>query len=300
MQHVLHGSSGYSLHLPECWATHSATQLCCLGSNTVRAAMRKTSVMRSHSTQLGAGRLLQRSMAIVLLGAAGLLVGGGARADDPGAARFSWSAFGTLGAVHSSERRADFTSSLVKPNGAGYTHNWSTDVDSRLGGQLLARVVPRLSAVVQVVAEQSYDNTYRPHVEWANLKYELTPQLTVRAGRIVLPSFMFADTRKVGYANPWVRPPVELYNLVPVTNSDGVDVSYEVGLGAFAHRVTASYGKTGQGLPPTFGYSVHATDLWLLSDTIEYGDATFRVALENGHLHSKAVADLFDALRNFG
>ena len=93
---------------------------------------------------------------------------------------FSFSGFGTLGLVHSSEKHADFTSSQLKPDGAGYSHNWSADVDSLIGGQVTARFTPKLSAVVQVIAEQNYDNSYRPHVEWANLQYQFTPEFSVR------------------------------------------------------------------------------------------------------------------------
>lgn len=48
-------------------------------------------------------------------------------ADGSGAAEsvtpmFSFSGFGTLGFVHSSENKADFTSNIFKPNGAGLSH----------------------------------------------------------------------------------------------------------------------------------------------------------------------------------
>src|ERR1035437_7564818 len=61
----------------------------------------------------------------------------GAHADDLGTPTIVFSGFGTLGAVHSTEDKADYTSSpFTKPSGAGYTRNWSGDVDSRLGAQL--------------------------------------------------------------------------------------------------------------------------------------------------------------------
>lgn len=225
-----------------------------------------------------------------------------ARADDsaPAPSMFSLSGFGTLGAVHSSEDQADFTSSYLKPNGAGFTRAWSTDVDSRLAGQLLARITPQLSAVVQVIAEQLYDNTYRPHLEWANLKYELTPELSLRLGRTVLPSFMFSDTRKVGYANPWVRPPVEVYNLVPIANSDGVDASYDLHLGRFVHRLRGTYGTSDPRLPPDPGGTAHGRNIWLLSDTIEYGAASVHLTYQNTHLTVPGLDGVFDALRSFG
>jgi hypothetical protein len=223
-----------------------------------------------------------------------------AGADDAGASMFSLSGFGTLGVVHSSEGRADFTSTFLKPNGTGFSHAWSTDVDSRLGGQVIAHATSQLSAVVQVISEQLYDNSYRPHVEWANVKYEVTPEFNLRVGRTVLPSFMFSDTRKVGYSNPWVRPPVEVYNLVPITNSDGVDASYEFKLGAFGNRLTGTYGKSDPRLPPSPGGSAHGRHLWLLSDTVEYGDATVHVAYQSAHLDIPSLNGIFDALRNFG
>jgi len=58
------------------------------------------------------------------------LCAAGARADDAGTSMFSFSGFGTVGVVHSSEDKADFTSSFFRPNGAGYSRSWSADVDS--------------------------------------------------------------------------------------------------------------------------------------------------------------------------
>jgi hypothetical protein len=223
-----------------------------------------------------------------------------ASTDNSGASMFNISGFGTLGVVHSSEDHADFTSSYLKPNGAGYAHAWSTDVDSRLGGQVIAHVNSKLSAVLQLISEQLYDNTYRPHVEWANLKYQFTPEFNLRVGRTVLPSFMFSDTRKVGFANPWVRPPVEVYNLVPITNCDGVDASYEVQLGTFVNRLTGTYGRSDPRLPPSPGGSAHGRQLWLLSDTIEYGGASVHVTYQSTHVTVPGLNGIFDTLRNFG
>jgi hypothetical protein len=73
---------------------------------------------------------------------------------------FSFGGFGTLGLVHSSEHQADFATSLFRPNGAGYTHDWSLAVDSLAAAQITANFTPRLSAVVQVLAQQNYNETY--------------------------------------------------------------------------------------------------------------------------------------------
>jgi hypothetical protein len=103
---------------------------------------------------------------------------------------FTVSGFGTAGMVHSSEHRADYTNSpWYKPVGAGYNQNWSPDVDSRFGMQLDARFTEQFSAVVQAISQLRYDNTYKPTIEWANLKYQFTPDFDIRLGRIVMSTF---------------------------------------------------------------------------------------------------------------
>ena len=125
-------------------------------------------------------RRLHRLIAIILVAAMGNHSDGLAESAsisaDPNTSMFLFSGFGTLGVVHSSEDLADFTASIFKPNGAGYTRSWSPSVDSLIGGQVIANFSPKLSAMVQAISEQNYDNTYTPRIEWANLKYQLTPE----------------------------------------------------------------------------------------------------------------------------
>ncbi len=218
--------------------------------------------------------------------------------DDSVSPIFTFSGFGTFGGVHSSESRADFTSTTLKPNGAGFTRQWSFDVDTLIAGQVTANFTPELSAVLQILAEQNYNNTYLPQVQWANIKYQITPDLSVRAGRIVLPIFLFSDVRKVGYAFPWVRPPIEVYGLVPVDDSDGVDVSYRLRIGDFANTVQGNYGETQVKLPD--GGTAKARNSWGLSYTGEYGAATVRATYNRTDLSLDSFTPLFDGFRQFG
>jgi hypothetical protein len=221
-----------------------------------------------------------------------------AAANDPNSSIFSLSGFGTLGLVHSSEDNADFTSTIFKPNGAGYSHDWSSDVDSLIGAQVIANFSPRLSAMVQVISQQNYNNNYRPHVEWANIKYELTPDASIRVGRTVLASFLVSDTRKVGYANPWVRPPVEVYSLVPIDSSDGIDASYRWHIGALVQTFVGTYGATSSTQPT--GSHAEARRQWNLSDTLEYGAATLRIAYQRANLTLDGLHTFISAFRQFG
>lgn len=220
-----------------------------------------------------------------------------AQSDEPSKPMFSFSGFGTVGLSHTTESQADFTSNVLKASGVGFSGNWSGDVDSRLGVQLTANFSQQLSGVVQLTSEQRYDKSYSPTVEWANFKYQVTPNLSVRAGRIALPTFLAADYRKVGYALPWARTPVELYNLIPITNSDGVDFTYRLHVGDWTNVIQGSVGTT------SIQYSqgtATATAIRGFSNTTEYGAFTTRLSYVQGDLSLGLAKPLFDGFRQFG
>ena len=226
-----------------------------------------------------------------------LMFAGPAAAQDASPPMFSFSGFGTLGVVHSSERHADFTASPSKPYGAGYTRAWSAEPDTLVAAQVSAQLTQRLSAVVQLVSEQGFDHSYRPHVEWANLKLEATPDFSIRVGRTVLPVRMLAEVRKVGYAHPWVRPPVEVYALVPVTSNDGVDASYRMRVGAGTNTFQLMAGRTDLKFA---GATSHARDLVVSVSTLELGHATVRANLGRARITIPALDPLLDGFRAFG
>jgi len=223
----------------------------------------------------------------------------GADTEDAVASMFSFSGFGTLGVVHSSEDRADFSDNIFQANGAGYSRQWSPNVDSRVGAQVVATISPKLSGVLQIVSDQNFDGTYWPHVEWANVKYQFTPDLSVRLGRSVLPSFLFSDTRLVGYTYPWVRPPVELYSLNPVSTNDGIDVLYHLQIGDLVEKIQGNFGYSNTTLPDNRGTS-RGRNSWGFIDTSEYGPFTLLLSFQASHLSNTASDSLFDAFRQFG
>jgi hypothetical protein len=212
---------------------------------------------------------------------------------------FSFSGFGTLAEVHSSQDKADFTDSIFQPNGAGYTRRWSPEVDTMLGGQVSARITAQLSAVLQVIAEQNYDGTYTPHVEWANIKYQFTPDLSVHIGRIELPTFLYSDTRKVGYTYPWVRPPVEVYGLLPITASDGGSFSYRANLGDVTNTTQGSDVQSDTSQPDNRGAAMARNSL-NFSNTTEYQSLTFRLSYQHARLTIASLDGFLDNFKMFG
>ncbi len=226
------------------------------------------------------------------------LAAGPAAGEEADVPMFSLSGFGTLGVVHSDEEHADFVSSVFVPHGAGYSRKWSPEVDSRLGAQLIGNLLPRLSATLQLITEQRHDGDYAPRVEWANIKYQVTPQLSVRLGRTALASFLVSDFRKVGYPNPWVRPPDEVYSLVPIFSSDGVDASYSLTSGDVAHTLLVGYGQTDT--RDSGGGIFHGRDQWTLSDTVDYQAATLRFAYQTARVKVDTLNAIFEGFRQFG
>jgi hypothetical protein len=223
-----------------------------------------------------------------------------ARADTAEKPLLSISGFGTVGAAHSSEKNADYTSSIFKPNGAGHTRHWSPDVDSRLGVQLDANVTPRLSAVLQVLSEQRYDNSYKPTVEWANIKYLVTPDFSVRVGRIALAGFMVSDYRKVGYAIPWVRPPGDLYGLSQLTSNDGIDILYRRRFGELTNTLQSYYGTKDIRTTYNRGSISEARQMFGVANTLDYGAASVRFGYYGARISMDAISPFFDAFRRFG
>jgi hypothetical protein len=227
-----------------------------------------------------------------------LLALGGAACADTAAPAWKFSGFGSVGAVHSDERQADFTASILKGGGAGRTASWSGHVDSKLGGQVDLAFDARWSAVVQVVTEQRLDYSYRPRVEWANIKYQVTPELALRVGRIALPMFIAADYRKVGYAYPWVRTPLEVYGVLPLTNSDGADISWRWNGESLRSTTQILYGRIN--VPLYDGARLRGRGIAALSHTVEQGALSARASVLMSRLSVGLFPKLFDRLEAFG
>jgi len=198
-------------------------------------------------------------------------------AFEPASPSFTFNGFGTLGAVYSDEDQADFVSSWVlQPNGAGHTSEWHAGIDTKLGGQVNAQFNEQFSAVLQVVVERQEDNAWTPAIEWANIQYRLNDNFSLRLGRTVVAAFMVSDTRLVGYANPWIRGPQELYQIVPITNLDGLDVIYTLDFGDWRNTLQLSVGQTNQDL--ISNGELRSRDGFMFSNTLEFDYTTFRLA----------------------
>lgn len=181
---------------------------------------------------------------LVLFVSSGLLCTGAlAAAGDA----FSIQGFGTLGAVRTTTDHVEFVRDLSQARGA--TNEWTAKTDSALGLQANWQVTPQWQAVAQVLSRYRFDRTFHPEMAWAFVKFEPSPNLSLRAGRLGTEFFMLADSRWVGYSFLTVRPPGDYFWHLPFYSIHGADASLAVPLGEGVVRGKVFYGLSRGHIP---------------------------------------------------
>jgi hypothetical protein len=190
---------------------------------------------------------------------------------------FTVGGFGTLGTVKTNTDAAQFVRD-GQPSGA--TKTLSEKVDSNLAVQATARVNSWLSATVQILdAQRQYSSYMTADVSWAYLKIDPIENLTFKLGRVELPLFAISDSRDIGYANTWVRPPNEVYGLANLESLNGAQATYTLPIGPTHLSVTGFVGNSKLYIGVTSkynGYDVHGGELRWETDwvTLRAGIAT--------------------------
>ncbi|MGA9665427.1 MAG: hypothetical protein WBQ69_03135 [Gallionella sp.] len=217
----------------------------------------------------------------------------GAGAAGPGAAgiekpMFTFGGFGSLGVSYSSMGLGDYVPDSSYPSGPGISGAWSATNDTRIAGQLAAQFTPKLSAVLQVDSEFHSGNSYQPEIEFANVRYDVTPDASIRAGRLSLPTFLESENRDIGYTYAWIHPPIEVYRQEPITHADAVDVTYRLQTGEVGNSIKALYGRS------TFESNdfvqisdLSSKNLWGIFDTVEYGSTILHVGYQQRETDSE-------------
>lgn len=244
-----------------------------------------------------------RGRALALAALCGPLAGqeAGAAAWKP---TYQLGGFGTLGWLRSSAEGPTFVRDLSQSRGVG--REGSFRLDSRLGIQGDAELGQDFRATVQVVAKQRYDTTFRPEVTWAFLAWAPAPELQFRAGRLGFDVFMHADSRDVGYAMLWARPPVECFGTLPISSLDGMDLTATYNLGdTLALRLKGYLGRAVGRLPITETLAYDLKGSLLGGGVMEFQDVAWRFRIAYAEVTFRrdlpgAYVGLQEALRTFG
>lgn len=222
------------------------------------------------------------------------LVAFGAQAQGQSDSMFSFSGFGTVGLTGATKNGAEY---VIPGQVHGADKTISGEVDSKLGLQGTAKFNPMFSATVQVLTKQNGKGNWTPQVEWAFAKWQATPGLAIRAGRMGAPFFAVSDFRDVGYANTWLRPPIDVYGQVPVSHFDGADVNWTTQVLGKTVSLQAFGGESSSYVRQT---KVEIKKMIGVNATAELADGlSLRVGHAQGKLtaHSDTVSGLVGALR---
>jgi hypothetical protein len=152
--------------------------------------------------------------------------------------------------------------------------NFDSDVDfkeeSLFAVQVSADLNEHIDVIAQVLARG--DKDFDAELAWAYANMRLGDAFTLKAGRQRLGLFRYSDYLDVGYAYPWVRPPVSVYNL-GFNNADGLSLSHNMQLGDWYSQAQLFVG--GYSGDARFGGTYLDTKLKSLmgaSWTVDYND----------------------------
>lgn len=201
--------------------------------------------------------------------------------------KVTFSGFGTLGAVVTNDDDVNFRRDQ-QPDGANKTID--TGVDTNIGVQLSFQANSWLSATVQGLALKRYEHEKNMEIEWAFLKATPLPGLTLRAGRMAMPTFLVSDSRNVGYANTWLRAPNEVYGLALLPRIEGGDVTYthELGSVRLTGTVTAGHSEAN-----VVGQSISMKNVHGANLQLQTGPYTVRAGKVTADARAPGIVDKY-------
>ena len=187
------------------------------------------------------------------------------------------SGFGTVGGTFTSDK--DFAYKHDATEFTGASDQFDIGLESRFGVQATFDFGSGFSVTAQEVFRQRGSQQFDPGTEWLYAQYSPVSNLQIRLGRVVLPVFLFSDSRQVGYAQPWFRSPNEVYGDFPFDYVDGGQVSWTKSFGEFTFGAESSFGSTsGTFADGNLTLVEDARDVLNGAISLTYGDLLLRFA----------------------
>lgn len=199
------------------------------------------------------------------------------------------SGFGTFG--YAGSNRGDMAAirdiSQRPDDGSATRSSWK--LDSRIAVQADYKLSPTAELVGQAVLRDHVSATPGNSIEAAYAAWHPKPQLDLRLGRLGYDAFLMSDTRNLGYAYSWVRPPVEFYGWIPIFSIDGVDAAYTVDTEDAHWRIKAQIGRSGFATPMgAQEYDFKTNRLWSLTLSRQSGPWRAKVGYSGFIIDSEA------------
>lgn len=162
----------------------------------------------------------------------------------------------------------------------GIDDDYSSSAVSRLGIQMTFQVSDDMTLTGQLVSRGV--NDYEVVAEWAYLSWDVNPDFTLRLGRQRLPYYLLSEYLEVGYAYPWVRPPIELYN-IPISSVDGAGILHDFALGDW-NFTTQAYIGSSSGFADQLEGEFTQQEAWGVAFFAESGPWTLRLGFSTSNL----------------
>lgn len=120
---------------------------------------------------------------------------------------------------------ANFTAGVALDENEVYGYDEDIDFNqhSLFAIQLSSDINDKVSATGQIIARGA--NDFDAKFEWAYLTYKASDNLSISAGRLRAPLFLYSESLDVGYSYHWVDAPQTVYDIV-FNNLDGVRFDY--------------------------------------------------------------------------
>jgi len=132
---------------------------------------------------------------------------------------------------------------------------------------------PRTSITAQFVARG--EEQWHMEAEWAYIAFKASNQLTFRLGRQKAPLYLLSEYIEVGYANPWIYAPDEVYGITGDSTYNGINMLYKVPMGNWDTSLQAMWGSNAFSHPIVGDVSLD--DLVSLSITTRNEYITYRL-----------------------
>jgi len=100
--------------------------------------------------------------------------------------------------------------------------------ENRLGIQIAANISERIKATAQLLARGGDQYNYNVEVDWAYVDMAATKNLNFHVGKFKIPQLLVSDYADVGFAYPWIRPPLEVYGINPLISLSGISILYSL------------------------------------------------------------------------
>lgn len=120
----------------------------------------------------------------------------------------------------------------ISDNKSPYLNKIDDDGDyshgTKAGLQFSSILSPKVDVFMQLLVDGSEGRDHNFALDIAHVNYNFTDSHKVLYGKIRLPVFMISDYRQVAALYPWINPPEEVYNIVPLEDVGANDTFFGI------------------------------------------------------------------------